>query len=132
MKVQKDISKHFSYFWIFAAFSFIRCNFQNMVQFLKITLFKIHTSKFIALQYSLVVITADQLQSSKSELRFCAGSNPPWGVLEFCYEESLQQWSLWEQGSSSTSGAKEGKYMMLRHFHVATFCIRNENYLQCE
>ena len=34
------------------------------------------------LNVDVVVITTAQLHSSKSELRFCAGSNPARGVLE--------------------------------------------------
>ena len=36
-----------------------------------------------------VVITTAQLHSTKSELRFCAGSNPACGVLEICDGEYL-------------------------------------------
>ena len=37
----------------------------------------------------LVVITTAQLHSTKSELRFCAGSNPACGVSEICDSENL-------------------------------------------
>ena len=37
----------------------------------------------------LVVITTAQLHSTKSELRFCAGSNPVCGVSEICDSENL-------------------------------------------
>ena len=36
-----------------------------------------------------VVITTAQLHSTKSELRFCAGSNPARGVSEICDGEDL-------------------------------------------
>ena len=36
-----------------------------------------------------VVITTAQLHSTKSELRFCAGSNPARGVSEICDGENL-------------------------------------------
>ena len=36
-----------------------------------------------------VVITTAQLQSSKPELRFCAGSNPARGMSEICDGEDL-------------------------------------------
>ena len=32
----------------------------------------------------LVVITTAQLHFSKPKLRFCAGSNPAWSLLEIC------------------------------------------------
>ena len=38
---------------------------------------------------SVVVITTAQLHSTKSEPRFCAGSNPPPSVLEICDGEGL-------------------------------------------
>ena len=40
-----------------------------------------------------VVITTAQRSSIKSELRFCAGSNPALGVSEICNGENLWQWS---------------------------------------
>ena len=43
-----------------------------------------------------VVITTTQLQTSKPELRFCAGSNPIRGVSEICDGEDLLQWSRLE------------------------------------
>ena len=43
-----------------------------------------------------VVITAAQLHSTKSELRFCAGSNPARDVSEICDGEDLWQWSWLE------------------------------------
>ena len=42
------------------------------------------------------VITIAQLHSTKSELRFCAGSNPASGVLEIRDGEDLWQWSRLE------------------------------------
>ena len=36
-----------------------------------------------------VVITTTQLQSTKSELRLCAGSNPAYGLLEIRNGEDL-------------------------------------------
>ena len=41
---------------------------------------------------SVVVITTAQLHSSKSELRFCTGSNPAGGVTEIHDGEFLWQW----------------------------------------
>ena len=41
------------------------------------------------LWFSLVVITSAQLHSTKSELRFCAGSNPARGVSEIRDGEDL-------------------------------------------
>ena len=43
-----------------------------------------------------VVITTAQLHSTKTELRFCAGSNPAHGVSEICDGEDLWQWSRLE------------------------------------
>ena len=42
---------------------------------------------------SSVVITTAELHSAKSELRFCAVSNPFRGVSEICNDEELWQWS---------------------------------------
>ena len=44
----------------------------------------------------LFLITTAQLHSSKSELRFCAGSNPAQGVSEIRDGEDLWQWSQLE------------------------------------
>ena len=43
-----------------------------------------------------MVITTAQLHSTKSELRFCADSNPARGVLEIRDGEDLRQWSRLE------------------------------------
>ena len=43
-----------------------------------------------------VVITSAQLNSTKPELGFCAGSNPARGVLAFRDGEDLRQWSQLE------------------------------------
>ena len=43
-----------------------------------------------------VVITTAKLHSTKSELRFCAGSNPTHGVSEICDGKNLWQWSWLE------------------------------------
>ena len=43
-----------------------------------------------------VVINTGQLRSMKSELKFCAGSNPARDVLEVCDGENLWQWS-WQE-----------------------------------
>ena len=37
----------------------------------------------------IVVITTAQLPSAKSDVRFCAGSNPARGVSEICNGENL-------------------------------------------
>ena len=37
----------------------------------------------------IVVITTAQLHSAKSDVRFCAGSNPVLGVSEICNGENL-------------------------------------------
>ena len=41
------------------------------------------------LHRGVVVITTGQLHSAKSELRFCAGSNPAGGMSEICDGENL-------------------------------------------
>ena len=46
------------------------------------------TNHFI-LRRGVVVITTAQLHSTKSELRFCAGSNPARGVSEICDGENF-------------------------------------------
>ena len=43
-----------------------------------------------------VVITTAQLNSTKPELRFCAGSNPARGVSDIRDGEDLWQWSRLE------------------------------------
>ena len=43
-----------------------------------------------------VVVATAQLHSTKSELRFCAGSNPARGVSEIRDGENLWQWSRLE------------------------------------
>ena len=40
-------------------------------------------------RHGALVITTAQLHSTKSELRFCAGSNPARGVSEICDGENL-------------------------------------------
>ena len=42
------------------------------------------------------IITTAQIHSTKSELRFCAGSNPARGVSEISDGEDLWQWSRLE------------------------------------
>ena len=44
------------------------------------------------LRHGVVVITTEQLHSTKPQLRFCAGSNPAHGVLEIPNGEDLWQW----------------------------------------
>ena len=41
------------------------------------------------LSRGVVVITTVQLYSTKSKLRFCAGSNPARGAFEICDNENL-------------------------------------------
>ena len=41
------------------------------------------------LRLGVVVITTAQLHSTKSEVRFCAGSNPAHGVLEIRVSEDI-------------------------------------------
>ena len=48
------------------------------------------------LRLGVVVITTAQLHSTKSEVRFCAGSNPARGVLEIRVSEDIWQWSRLE------------------------------------
>ena len=43
--------------------------------------------------HGVVVIVTVEFHSTKSEIRFCAGSNPAASVLEICDGESLWQWS---------------------------------------
>ena len=58
----------------------------------------IHYCKYFVLLWrrGVVVITTAQLQSTKPELRFCAGSNPAPGVSEIRDGEDLWQWSRLE------------------------------------
>ena len=51
---------------------------------------------YILWRRGVVVITTAQLHSSKSELRFCAGSNPARCVSEIRDGEDLWQWSRLE------------------------------------
>ena len=45
--------------------------------------------------YSVVVITTAQLNSTKPEFRFCAGSNPTRGASEICNGENrLEIWAV--------------------------------------
>ena len=48
------------------------------------------------LRLGVVVITTAQLHSTKSKVRFCAGSNPVGGVLEIRVSEDIWQWSRLE------------------------------------
>ena len=46
--------------------------------------------------FTVAIITTAQLNSTKPELRFCAGSNPARGVSEIRDGEDLWQWSRLE------------------------------------
>ena len=45
--------------------------------------------KIIELRIGVVVITTEQLHSTKPELRFCGGSNPARSMGEICDSEDL-------------------------------------------
>ena len=53
-------------------------------------------TNFKLVRHGVVVIATAQLHSSKSELRFCAGSNPARVVSEIRDGEDLWQWSWLE------------------------------------
>ena len=47
------------------------------------------SEKFLRWRREVVVITKAQLYSTKSQLRFCAGSNPARGVSDICNSENI-------------------------------------------
>ena len=64
-----------------------------------------------------VVITAAQLHSTKSELRFCAGSNPACGVSEICDGENFWQWSRLEIRCKRLSSVNHSAKTIHHHHH---------------
>ena len=74
-------------------------------------------------RHGVVVITTAQLHSTKSELRFCAGSNPARGVSEIRDGEDLWQWSRLEIKLNtfrrSTIGQKQFIIIIIKEFLVS-------------
>ena len=68
----------------------------------------------------LVVITTAQLHSTKSELRFCAGSNPACGVSEICDSENLWQWSRLEIRRKHLSSVNHSAKTIHHQFVIIT------------
>ena len=65
------------------------------------------------------VITTAQLHSTtRSELRFCAGSNPACGILENCNSENLWQWSRLEIRCKHLSLVNHSKKAIHHHHHL--------------
>ena len=66
-----------------------------------------------------VVITTAQLNSTKSELRFCAGSNSARGLSEISDGESLRQWSRLEITQKRLSSVNQSAKTVhhLHHYH---------------
>ena len=73
-----------------------------------------------------MVITTAQLHSSKSELRFCVGSNPAGGGSEICDGENLWQWSRLEirrkRLSSVNHSTKTIHHQFISHGFIRRFC----------
>ena len=62
----------------------------------------IHSFKSLMWRHGAVVITAAQLPSTKSELRFCAGSNPACEVSEIC-DRKWSRLEIWHKRLSSVN-----------------------------
>ena len=62
------------------------------------------------------VITTTQLHATKSELRFCAGSNPASSVSEICNDEKL--WQQPRQELSLSSVNHFTKAILHLHHHI--------------
>ena len=58
-----------------------------------IFLWSISSYHYLIIDNGVVVTTTVQRHSTKSELRFCAGSNPASDMSEICYGEDLWLWS---------------------------------------
>ena len=86
------------YFWTYLTI-FFETVFSEMLRAIKKSwvLWQIFITTLQTVKHrGVVVITAAQLHSTKSELRFCAGSNPARGVSEIRNGEDLWQWSRLE------------------------------------
>ena len=64
-----------------------------------------------------VVIITAQLRSIKSELWFCAGSNPARGVSEICNSENLWQWSRLKIRRKRLSSVNHSAKAIHHHHH---------------
>ena len=69
---------------------------QNQWFLLMVLLFDVDGVVVIITHRGVVVITTGKIPSTKSELMFCAASNPARGVSEICDVENLWQWSQLE------------------------------------
>ena len=78
---------------------------EGCVQISEFFLRLIHNGCSVMWCRGVVVITTAQLHSTKSELRFCAGSDPAPGVSEICDCEYLWQWSRLEIRLNAFSGS---------------------------
>ena len=67
--------------------------------------------------HDVVVITTAQLHSTKSELRFRAGSNPARGVSEICNGENPWQWFLLELRRKRLSSVNHTTKTIQGHLH---------------
>ena len=63
------------------------------------------------------VIPIAQLHLTKSELRFCVGSNPACGVLEICNGKNIWQWSWLEIRRQRLSSANHSAKAILHQHH---------------
>ena len=70
-----------------------------------------------------VVITTAQLHATKSELRFCAGSNPVRGVSEIYDGENLWQWFRLEIMRKHLSSVNHTTKTILHHQGTISFRI---------
>ena len=66
-----------------------------------------------------VVITSAQLPLTKSELRFCTGSNPSAGVSEIRDGKDICQWSRLEirLGAFRRSAIPQTQFIIIHHHH---------------
>ena len=72
---------------------------------------------------SVVVNTTTQLHSTKPELRFCAGSNSAYDMLEICDGEDLWQWSRLEiKLHTFCHSAIPQKQIIIIHHHHLQMC----------
>ena len=79
------ITKHLRTWYNFGIFPFYQ---------LKINSNSCKQDNFKRLKPAVVVIIIELLHWAKRELKFCADSNPPCGMLQICDGENPENWSL--------------------------------------
>ena len=105
---------------VFPTFDLIKINTICLSAFI---FFKLNHVLFFPLHggahLGVVVITTAQIHSAKPELRFCAGSNPAWGMSEIRDGEDLRQlcWLEIRQWSCLLSVNHTTKTIRYHHHH---------------